>query len=221
MTTKIAAHVGSVPSSTGTGAGSASNATPPPVAPLPPATGSPVTVGVASKKGLRLRIQEMLTGFQTSIPTGATVPAIPIGGPPVSQSAVVAQLKSYLDSYAAVDTATLALQSARPAVTALEKPAAAMLAELKSSLEALFGPTSPQLLLFGLKPKGVRRQLTAQQLTARVARSNNTRVIRGTVGKAKKALLASGPIAVTTAPAAQPVAPAGSAVASPPGSAGK
>ena len=61
--------------------------------------------------------QEMLAGFQTSIPPGATLPAIPIGGPPVDQAAVVAQLLGFLGSYTAVDQATLALTAVRPSLS--------------------------------------------------------------------------------------------------------
>ncbi len=197
MKTTTVVPAGSVPSagsiSTGTGAGSASNA----------ATVNPV--GVVGKKGLRLRIQEMLSGFQTSIPPGVTVPRVPISGPPLDQAAVVAQLQGYLGSYTALDVALLALKAARPPVTALEKPAAAFLAELKLSLTTLFGPTSPQLALFGVKPKGVPRKLTGPQIAAKSARAANTRAIRGTKGKVQKAPLASGPMQVAVTPAAPPV----------------
>ena len=207
MKTKTVVN-GSVLSNTGTGAGSASNPTPS----QPAASGTAAPAAVVVKKGLRLRLQEMLSGCQAALPAGSTVQTIPLQGPPLTQAAIVAQLQQYLGNYTALDAATVALMSARSPVTAAEKPAAAFVAQLKLSLEALFGPTSPNLALFGLKPKGVKRQLTATQLAAKTARANNTRTIRGTKGKLQKASLASGPMAVTIAPAAAP------APAAPPGS---
>src|SRR5450755_218999 len=114
MKTKIAANVSSVPSNTGTGAGSASNPTP-----SQPAAGSTAApAAVVAKKGLRLRLQEMLSGVQAALPAGATVQAVPLNGPPLTQAAIVAQLQQYLGNYTALDAATLAQKNARPPVTA-------------------------------------------------------------------------------------------------------
>ncbi len=220
MTTKRAVPAGSVPSSTGTGAGSASNATAIPIPPPSPGTGSTVTpVGVAGKRGLRLRLQEMLTGFQTAIPAGAALPDVPNQGALLTQGSIVSQLTALVGSYTALDAATLAQTSARAQAAAQKQLATATLTHLKDVLTSFLGPTSPELVLFGLKPRGVRRPIGAVKMAAKVARASNTRTIRGTKGKAQKADLVSGPMAVTVAPVAPAAVPG--AVVAPPGPAGK
>ncbi len=205
MKTKNAVN-GSVPSSTGTGAGSASNPTP-----LPPAAaGSTATAGasVVGPKGLRLRLEQMLAGFQSALPAGAILPGVALRGSPLSQAAVLAQLQGLVGNYTSLDAATVAEKAARAPVTQSEPVATALLAQLKVSLETFFGATSPERAFFGLTPKRARTPLTGEQLAARAARAKNTRTIRATKGKLQKATLVSGPMQVTVAPAAQPVAPA-------------
>ncbi len=154
------------------------------------------------------------------IPPGSGVPSQPGTR---DKAAIGTALQGFVGNYANLDAATLALQSARGPVKASEAAASALFAELKLALTAWLGPTSPQLALFGLKPKGAPKQLTVAQKTAKVARASNTRTIRGTKGKRQKATLVSGPMQVSVAPTAQPAAAVGSSagptapVAGPPG----
>ncbi len=210
-------NVGSVPSNTGTGAGSASTqstaaagaggSSTPAAKPSPQATvgsGAPVV----APKGLRLKVQQMLLGFQEVIPAGAQVPS---RGGNLDQATVVAKLQAFAGMYPALDSAALGLKALRQREVAAQPAAKALLAELKEALTSFFGATSPQLQSFGLKPKGVKTPLTAEQELVRVAKLRNTRTIRGTLGKKKKAQLKSGPVQVTVSGAAavQPAPAAG------------
>ena len=99
----------------------------------------------------------------------------------------MAQLQGLLGNYTALDSATLAAKAARTPVTASEAAATALLAQLKAVLQSFFGAGSPELALFGLKPKTARRKLTGEKLAAKRHGRSNTRTIRRTMGKLQKA----------------------------------
>jgi hypothetical protein len=165
--------------------------------------------------GLRLDLQEMLTGMQAVIPDGAT---LPMPGGAMAKSAIVGALTTGLSLYTAVDTQETVLETARQQLTVATPGLKTLFAELKAALIATLGKTSPLLKQLRLVIKQ-RTPLTPEQQVARTARMNQTRAIRGTTSKKQKAKLQyTGTVVVSTqvnAPAvAEPTeAPSGSAAA--------
>jgi hypothetical protein len=162
------------------------------------ATGTvPASAPVAAPKGYRLKLQLMLQGWQGAIPSDSTIVS---SAGNLTQAAVVAQLQQYLGAFTALDTADTAYKQARVSVEQQSSEAEQYFALLKTALGNAFGPASPQLEQFGLKPKKARTPLTSTQLAIRAAKSLATRKLRGTRGSVQKADLKSGPMQVSVGP---------------------
>ena len=200
MTVKKAVTVRS-PTVSSTGAVSAGN----PVTLAAGASDANVPGGapVVAPKGFRLQLSQMLAGWEQVIPAGSVVTS---RGGTLAQATILAQLEAFMADYTSLDSAELALKTARVQEAQALPAAKALLAQLKEALTSLFGANSPQLARFGMKPKTSRKPLSAEKAAVRLAKLRNTRAIRGTMGKVQKADLKSGPMTVTVAPAASPVA---------------
>jgi len=200
-----------VATNTGTSGGSAGNNTTtggagPVASPTP----------VVAPKGFRSALQLMLQGWQELIPSDSTLQSS-IGS--LTEASVLAKLQGYLVAYTDLDSHVTGTRQARAQVASQLPEVRAYFAALKASLANAFGPQSPQLVKFGLKPKQARAPLSGKQLAVKAAKAEATRSLRGTTGPAKKAALKSGPMQVTVGPVSsteQATAPAatGTAVAS-------
>ncbi len=194
-------QVGSTPTSpttisTGTSGGSAGNNT----------TGitagtNPTSAPVVGPMGFRQVLQQMLQGWQAVIPSDSTV-ASSTGA--LEQAAVVKQLQGYSQAYTAMDAQATAYKQSRVPVKAQLAEARQYIAMLTLALQNAFGPTSPQLEQFGLKPRKAPRPLTSKQKAVAAARSKATRVLRGTKGPVAKATIKSGPMQVSVTAAGAP-----------------
>jgi hypothetical protein len=219
MSNKKNAVIGSVPSITSTGAGSAGNtATTAGGGSTPPAgvAGAPVV----APKGFRLQLQQMLQGWQSVIPAGSSLPQV---GGALAQATVVSELQTYLGAYNALDASELAAKGTRAAVVQQTPGARALYTQLKEALVGFYGSGSPALAQFGLKPRSKAKPLTAAQKAAMVGQMLQTRKARGIIGKRQRAAVKAGPVTVTltstSAAAPTSVAPTEEAPAqgSPPG----
>jgi hypothetical protein len=191
-----------VATNTGTSGGSAGNNTTtggagPIASPTP----------VVAPKGFRSALQLMLQGWQELIPSDSTLQSS-IGS--LTEASVLAKLQGYLVAYTDLDTNVTGTRQARAQVASQLPEVRAYYAALKASLANAFGPESPQLVKFGLKPKQARAPLSGKQLAVKAAKAEATRSLRGTTGPAKKAALKSGPMQVTVGPVSpgQSIAPA-------------
>ena len=195
-------------SNTGTSGGSAGSST---TAATSGAT--PTSTAVVAPKGFRQDLQQMLQGWQTATPSDSTVTS---SAGSLSQAAVLEQLQAYLGPYLDLDAHVTAAKQARAKVESQLTEAQQYFAVLKSAVANLHGSQSPMLVQYGLKPRKDPRVLTSAQRAVQAAKASATRVLRGTIGAKKKALLKSGamkfvdPVATTT----PSQAPTGTAVAS-------
>jgi hypothetical protein len=152
---------------------------------------TPTLTPVVAPMGLRQELQQMLQGWQSVIPSDSTMKSS-VGS--LTQAAVVGKLQGWLGLYTALDTQATAYTQARVPVKAMQSEAREYLAALKAVLAGSFGPQSPQLVQFGLKPRKARKPLTAQQLAVRAAKAMATRKLRGTRGPVQKAKVKVGPM---------------------------
>ena len=208
-------QVGSTPAtSTGTSGGSAGNNN------NTNGTAGTIPVGTAviGPKGFRLALQQMLQGWQAAVPGDSTFTS---SGGALTQAAVVQQLQAYLGSYTALDAQATAFKQARQQVEGELAGARQYFAMLKLAVQNAFGPNSPQLVQFGLRPKKAARPLTSAQNAVRAAKVQATRKLRGTKGSVQKAGIKSGPMKFVE-PVSEPQAAPATATANtaPPGNTG-
>jgi len=160
-------------------------------------SGAPLGTVATPPKGFRLQVLLMLQGVQAVLPAGSVVST---ASGPLTQAAMVSQLQSVMQAYQAVDDDRVTLKQSLQQVTGQLPGWREQYAQLKATIIAFFGASSPQLGKFGLKPKS-KKVLTTAQKMARDARSKQTRVLRGTKGKkAKLAIQYTGPIEVSAQP---------------------
>ncbi len=167
-----------------------------------------------------LELQQMDAGVLKDIP-GKT--SLTIDGNAITGAQVDTKLKSYLSTIQAADAAKqqyLAAVNARRAVTVEARD---FYQQLKKAVTVLFGSRSPLLDDFGLKPAKSKASRTSGQNAVSLAKRQNTRAARGTMGKKQKAKVnpnvvtpsvvvsADGKVQAAPAPIATPTAtPAGS-----------
>jgi hypothetical protein len=193
-------QVGSTPAtiSTGTSGGSAGNNTTGITAGM-----DPTSAPVVGPMGFRQVLQQMLQGWQAVIPSDSTVAS---SSGALTQAAVVKQLQEYSVPYTDMDAQATAYKQSRVPVKAQLAEARQYIAMLTLALQNAFGPKSPQLEQFGLKPKKAPRQLTSKQRAVAAAKSLATRELRGTKGPKQLATIKSGPMQATvTAVGAVPI----------------
>lgn len=164
--------------------------------------GSPVV----APKGFRSELQQMLQGWQGTIPSSSALSSS-VGS--LTQALVVQQLQTFLAAYSALDSADTAAKQTRVQVKAQLPQARQYQAALKAALRSSLGDQSPQLSQFGLKPRKARKPLSTEQAAVKVAKLRATLALRGTKGPKKLADVKSGPM--------QFVEPVASTVASPAG----
>jgi len=152
---------------------------------------SPTPAPLVAPKGLRLELQQMLQGWQAVIPADSTMQS---SAGSLTQAAVVAKLQGWLGAYTALDVQATAYKQARVPVKSLQPEARQYLAVLKAALANAFGPQSPQLEQFGLKPRKAPKPLTSAQQAVKVAKAKATRDLRGTKGPVQKAGITAGPM---------------------------
>jgi hypothetical protein len=194
------------------------------------ATSSTLTAAGKPVVGLRLSLQSMLAGIQTMLPADSSIPTQ--AAAPLTVAGMEGELEADLALYSAVDQLVTQLAQARTTLRGGTPGMKAYLKEVTAALRVFYGASSPSLTHFGIKPAKAAKKLSSVQLVARTAKAEETRSIRHTQSKAKKATqLFQGQVAVSTqvstlGSAAQ--APGGStatqssgsslAIASPPGS---
>ncbi len=138
-----------------------------------------------AKQGLRNEVTAVANGVGTQFPdTGS----IAVNGQSYTKQQLLAALQATLALYSGIDQANQALKSQRLALKSDLPEVRQLLAGIKAALIAYFGKGNPVLVAYGFNVQKPR-QLTLEQKTARKAKAAATRGIRGTVGKAKKALL--------------------------------
>jgi hypothetical protein len=140
----------------------------------------------ATAKGFRLKVQQMLPGFQEVIPAGSSIQGSPVTSGSISQAAAVSELQAMVSAWKAIDGQVSALKQARQGLAGNLTGWHQQYLALKNALTAFFGPGSLQLEQFGLKPRGAPRKLTAEQIVARTAKTEQTKQLRGTLTKAKE-----------------------------------
>jgi len=99
------------------------------------------------------------------------------------------QLKSYLSTIGAADTAKAQYQTAVVARRNIQVEARNFYLQLKKAMIAFFGAQSAQLVDFGLTPAKTKTAQTTAQKAVSVAKLQMTRAARGTTSKKQKATI--------------------------------
>jgi hypothetical protein len=150
---------------------------------------------------LKLRLQALIAGTQKHTPSGQ----LTFGG---ASHQVVDLIKSFQDLIAAIDAEEPARAAYLASVQAMRTAKAnvgPVIQAYVDFLRALYGKDVATLTDYGLKPKKSGSPKTVQVKAGAVAKSAETRKLRGTRGKRQKADLKAG-----NAPAPAPApAPAG------------
>jgi hypothetical protein len=157
--------------------------------------------------GFRDDLAQVAQAIQNALPDGMSLPAI---NGSYTKAEMLAQFQSWLALYDQLAAAVLAEQNARQALKAALPAAEQYYAEVKGVLTGYFHAGNPALAQFGYKPKKAPAPRTVQKKAEAAVRGQETRVIRGTLGKrAKLALKYAGPVsgAAASAPVATATAP--------------
>ena len=156
---------------------------------------------VGSSKTFLASVVAMIAGITKDVPAKTS---LTVGGNSMTQAQILAQLASIKALFDAITAAKNTVTTAVAAKNAGSLAAKQFMADLKKSVEAQFGSSSAELPDFGIalpKPKAAR---TAAQKAASAAKAEQTRLARGTMGKAQKAA-----VTVTGAPGVVVVGPDG------------
>jgi hypothetical protein len=168
--------------------------------------------------GFETSLQKLLQGVENVLPDGWATPA--------NKADMEAQINGWLSTYADVSAAKQAVNVAMAELKTQIPEARTYYAAVKGVLTGFFHATSPLLADFGFKPKKAPVISAAKKAEAAV-KGNETRKIRGTLGKKEKldlkftGTIAPAAVAPAATPAAQPAAsPEAPAQAAPPPDAG-
>jgi len=140
-------------------------------------------MGKTNVSDLKQQLQGILSGLGAVDTKRST---LEIGGP-LTPAEASAKAKSFLDLHHEVEVAKAAYQAKLQDRNASLSDAKAFVANAKTALVSVLGADSPDLVLFGLKPKKAPRSLTPEERLARAAKLRATRKLRGTLGKRQKA----------------------------------
>jgi hypothetical protein len=144
--------------------------------------------GVNSAK-LQQEMTDIDTGVLKDIPAKTTVM---INGTAMTQAQIDTQLKSYIGTFAAADTAKSAYQAALVARRNVQVEARDFYLQLKKAVIAYFGAQSAQLADFGLSPAKAKVPKTSAEKAIIAAKAKLTRQARGTTSKKQKAAINPG-----------------------------
>jgi hypothetical protein len=129
-------------------------------------------------------LNALIDGFTNHVPSGTT--AVTLDGQVVPIPTLVTQLKTYAQTYQAVDDASAARTKALQARRGIEASVETTIAEVRDAVRTMLGKSSPDLSKFGIKPIKARAKLSAEELVVRKDKANATREARGTKGSKQK-----------------------------------
>jgi len=130
-------------------------------------------------------LTEMDQGILANLPPTSS---LTINGTTQKQPAIDTQLKGYITTFKAVDTAKQAYQDAVKARLAITLEARDYYKALKASVKSFFGSQSALLASFGITPDKASSSTTKTKMVAS-AKRQTTRTLRGTKGKVQKAAI--------------------------------
>jgi hypothetical protein len=154
-----------------------------------------------NKNTVKAQIQGAIAGINKHLSSSTS---LPLGGTAMTPQALVQLLQSCLDAIATTASATAQFHAATAAEKQLVTQVRALLLNLKSYVENLYGKASPTLSDFGIVRAPTKP--TVQVKAQAVDLQRQTRVKRGTMGKRQKAKLKASPVPATvpSTPAAKP-----------------
>ena len=132
---------------------------------------------------LEKEMTDMDAGVLKDIPAKSP---ITINGTAMTQAQIDTQLKSYLATFAAADTARSQYQTALVARRNVQVEARDFYLQLKKAIIAYFGAQSAQLADFGLTPGKAKVPKTSAEKAVIAAKAMLTRAARGTTSKKEK-----------------------------------
>jgi hypothetical protein len=132
---------------------------------------------------LEQEMSDMDAGVLKDIPAKSP---LTINGAAMTQAQIDAQLKSYIATFVAADTAKTAYQAAVLARTKVQVEARDFYLQLKKAIIAYFGSQAPQLADFGLTPAKAKAAKTSAEKAVIAAKAALTREARGTTSKKQK-----------------------------------
>ncbi len=138
---------------------------------------------------LEKEMTDMDAGVLKDIPAKSP---ITINGTAMTQAQIDTQLKSYLATFAAADTAKTEYQAALVARRNVQVEARDFYLQLKKAVIAYFGAQSAQLADFGLTPAKAKVPKTSAEKAIIAAKAKLTREARGTTSKKQKAAINPG-----------------------------
>ncbi|MHB8417634.1 MAG: hypothetical protein ACYDCL_06135 [Myxococcales bacterium] len=133
---------------------------------------------------LETELSEMDAGVLKDIPAKTS---LTLNGSAMTATQIDTQIKSYLSTIQAADTAKQQYQTALVARRDIQLEARDFYLQLKKVIVAFFGAQSAQLADFGLKPAKAKVPRTSAQKLVTAAKAAVTRAARGTMSKKKKA----------------------------------
>jgi hypothetical protein len=150
---------------------------------------------------LKLRLQALIAGTQKHTPNGS----LTFGGASYPVADLIKSFQSLIDAITAEQPAQAAYKASVLAMRTAKANVGPVLQAYVEFLRALHGKDVSTLADYGLAPNKGKGNKTVQVKAAAVAKSAETRTLRGTRGKRQKADLKAG-----NAPAPAPApAPAG------------
>jgi hypothetical protein len=144
--------------------------------------------GVQASK-LESEMTEMDAGVLKDIPAKTS---LTINGTAMTPAQIDTQLKSYLATFVAADTAKSQYQTALVARRNIQIAARDFYLQLKKAVVAFFGTQAAQLADFGLTPAKAKPPRTAAEIALSAAKARLTRAARGTTSKKQKAAINPG-----------------------------
>jgi hypothetical protein len=170
----------------------------------------------SSKSAIVIQVRGYIAGINSEIPNQQS---FPLEGQNIPRTSLLALFQSLLDADANTSATNATWRTAVDAENAILEQVKPLCSALKGALESQYGKSSPKLLKFGLTPAQPPVKTVAAKMVG-VAKSANTRKLRGTTTKEAKAALQGqvpATITVTTGPSPRVVTQADAAVAAPPG----
>ncbi len=136
-------------------------------------------------------IQDMITGFTTSLPS--SIRSMLVGGVSMTNAQVLAQFQSILQMLNLVATTKQAWKAAVSAKKAAMAPARTFYSNVEVILRQALGTNQALLAAFGIKPPKTRTKPTSTTKAIAHAKALATRAARGTKGTKQKAAITTTP----------------------------
>jgi len=147
-------------------------------------------------------VQALIAGTQKHFPSGSFT----LGGTSYTAASLVPILQGLANAINAVNAAQANAKDTVATMQGSEATVGPIIGSYKRFIHASFSSVTQTLADFGLTPPKVRAPLTVEQKAAAKAKSEATRLARGTTSKKKKLAVTGNVTGVTVTPVTAPTA---------------